>query len=459
VNRFSNDMTLIESAGAGPILQALESFTMLLGSAALILAGSNYASATLPFLVVTVYFLQRFYLRTSRQLRYMELETQAPLIDAIQETMGGVSTIRAFGWQTASHRKFLDLLDRSQRPYYLLLCIQRWLSLMLNILTVVIATVVVSLAVSIPSTSSAGSLGLALLNILGFNGQLSTFVVAWTTIETSASAVARCRDFEQKTPREQLPLETAKPNEEWPAEGKISFRELRATYTPDGPDILHGINLRIAPGTKVGICGRSGSGKSSLLLSLFHMLENIPRDSILIDDIDLTTLPRSSLRERLTAIPQETLIIPGSIRANMDPLQEKNADDINSALQKVGLASLVADRGGIETNVADIGLSQGELQLFAIARALLCPSKILVVDEMTSSMDPLSEKRILDLVRAEFEGSTVLAVAHRLATIVDFDMVVVLDAGRLVESGQPRELLRQSDGWFKRMWEKRESQG
>jgi ATP-binding cassette subfamily C (CFTR/MRP) protein 1 len=459
VNRFSNDMTLIESAGAGPILQALESFTMLLGSAALILAGSNYASATLPFLVVTVYFLQRFYLRTSRQLRYMELETQAPLIDAIQETMNGVSTIRAFGWQTASHRKFLDLLDRSQRPYYLLLCIQRWLSLMLNILTVVIATVVVSLAVSIPSTSSAGSLGLALLNILGFNGQLSTFVVAWTTIETSASAVARCRDFEQKTPREQLPLETAKPNEEWPAEGKISFRELRATYTPDGPDILHGINLRIAPGTKVGICGRSGSGKSSLLLSLFHMLENIPRDSILIDGIDLTTLPRSSLRERLTAIPQETLIIPGSIRANMDPLQEKNADDINSALQKVGLASLVADRGGIETNVADIGLSQGELQLFAIARALLCPSKILVVDEMTSSMDPLSEKRILDLVRAEFEGSTVLAVAHRLATIVDFDMVVVLDAGRLVESGQPRELLRQPDGWFKRMWEKRESQG
>jgi ATP-binding cassette subfamily C (CFTR/MRP) protein 1 len=218
VNRFSNDMTLVESAGAGPILQALESFTMLLGSAALILAGSNYASATLPFLIVTVYLLQRFYLRTSRQLRYMELETQAPLINAIQGTMDGVSTIRAFGWQSASYRKFLNLLDRSQRPYYLLLCIQRWLSLMLDVLTVVIATVVVSLAVSIPSTSSAGSLGLALLNILGFNGQLSAFVVAWTTIETSASAVARCRDIEQTTPHEQSPLETAKPNEAgWPA--------------------------------------------------------------------------------------------------------------------------------------------------------------------------------------------------------------------------------------------------
>jgi ATP-binding cassette subfamily C (CFTR/MRP) protein 1 len=142
----------------------------------------------------------------------------------------------------------------------------------------------------------------------------------------------------------------------------------------------------------------------------------------------------------------------------MDPLQEKNTDDINSALQKVGLASLVANRGGIETNMTDIGLSQGELQLVAVARALLRPSKILLVDEMTSSMDALSEKRVFDLVRTEFEGSTVLAVAHRLATIVDFDMVVVLDAGRLVESGHPRELLRKPDGQFKRMWEQQESQ-
>ncbi|KAI4639949.1 hypothetical protein J4E93_008748 [Alternaria ventricosa] len=458
VNRFSNDMTLIESAAAGPILQASESLTMVMGSAALILAGSSYASITLPFLLVAVYLLQRFYLRTSRQLRHMDLETQAPLVDAIQETMYGVSTIRAFGWQSASHRKFISLLDRSQRPHYLLLCIQRWLGLMLDILTAVIATAVVALAVSVPSTSSVSSLGLALLNILGFNGQLSTLVVAWTTIETSASAVFRCQNFEETTPNEQSPLEVAKLNQDWPADGKIVIQDLRATYTPDGSDVLNGISLRIAPGTKVGICGRSGSGKSSLLLSFFHMLENIPRDSIYIDDVDLTTVPRSSVRERLTAIPQETLIIPGSMRENMDPLQKGNVDEINSALEKVGLASSVADRGGIERNMADIGLSQGELQLFAVARALLRPSKILVVDEMTSSMDSLSEKVILDLVRTEFEGSTVVAVAHRLATIVDFDTTIVLDAGRLVESGHPHELLQKPDGQFRRMWDQQESQ-
>ncbi|KAI4945132.1 hypothetical protein J4E91_008109 [Alternaria rosae] len=458
VNRFSNDMTLIESAAAGPILQASESLTMVLGSAALILAGSSYASATLPFLLATVYLLQRFYLRTSRQLRHMDLETQAPLVDAIQETMYGVSTIRAFGWQSASHRKFISLLDRSQRPHYLLLCIQRWLSLMLDLLTAIIATVVVALAISIPSTSSASSLGLALLNILGFNGQLSTFVVAWTTIETSASAVFRCQNFERTTPDEQLPKEMAEPNQDWPAEGKIIVQDLRATYTPDGPNILHGISLRIAPGAKVGICGRSGSGKSSLLLSFFHMLENIPSGSIFIDHVDLTTVPRSSLRERLTAIPQETLIIPGSMRENMDPLQKRNVDEMSSALEKVGLASLVADRGGIETNMADIGLSQGELQLFAVARALLRPSNILLVDEMTSYMDSSSEKAILDLVQSEFEGSTVIAVAHRLATIVDFDMIVVLDAGRLIESGHPHELLQKPDGQFRRMWDQQESQ-
>jgi ATP-binding cassette subfamily C (CFTR/MRP) protein 1 len=145
------------------------------------------------------------------------------------------------------------------------------------------------------------------------------------------------------------------------------------------------------------------------------------------------------------------------MRENIDPLQKRNVDDINSSLEKVGLASLVAGRGGIETNMADIGLSQGELQLFAVARALLRPSKILVVDEMTSSMDPLSEKGILDLVQTEFEGSTILAVAHRLATIVDFDMIVVLEAGRLVESGHPQELLRKPDGQFRRMWDQQES--
>jgi ATP-binding cassette subfamily C (CFTR/MRP) protein 1 len=254
-------------------------------------------------------------------------------------------------------------------------------------------------------------------------------------------------------------LELAKPNEDWPAEGEIVIRDLRATYNPEGPDTLHGINLHVAPGTKVGICGRSGSGKSSLLLSLFRMLENLPRDSTFIDDIDITTLPRSILRERLTAIPQEILVIPGSVKENMDPLQERNVSDIESALEKVGLASLVADRGGINTSMANIGLSQGELQLFAVARALLRASKILVVDEMTSSMDSLLEKAILDIVRTEFKGSTVLAVAHRLATIIDFDMIMVLDAGCLIESGHPRELLQKRNGWFRKMWDQQESQG
>jgi len=236
-------------------------------------------------------------------------------------------------------------------------------------------------------------------------------------------------------------------------------QNLRATYTPDGLDVLHGIDLRIAPGTKVGICGRSGSGKSTLLLSLFRMLENMPDGSIYIDDIDIATVPRSILRKSLTAIPQETLIIPGSMRENIDPLKLRNVDDIKLALEKVGLASLVADRGGIDISMADISLSQGELQLFAVARAILSPSKVLVVDEMTASMDHSSEKVILDLVKAEFEGSTILAVAHRLATIVDFDMVIVLDAGRLVESGRPHELLQRPDGQFKRMWDQQESQG
>ena len=329
---------------------------------------------------------------------------------------------------------------------------------MLDILTAVIATIVFSLAISIPSTSSASSLGLALLNVLGSNCQLSAFVVVWTTFETSAIAVSHCQSFERTTPNERLPLETVEPNPNWPGKGNIDIKDLRATYVLDGPDVLHGINLRIAPGAKIGICGGSGSGKSSFLLSLFRMPENMPGGGIPIDDVDLAKLPRSVLRERLTAIPQETLIISGHLRENIDPLDTSNAVDINSELEKVDLASLVADRGGIEIKMSDIGLSQAQLQPFAAARPLLRPRKILVVDEITSSMDHVSEKRTLDLVRTEFEGSTILEVAYRIAAIVDFDMIIVLDVGRLIESGYQHELLQRPDEHFKRMWDQQESQ-
>jgi len=451
LNRFANDMTLIESDLAGGVVQTLFGTGICIGAAMLIAAGADYAGVTIPLIIAILYILQKYYLRTSRQLRFMDLEAQAPLLAQFQETLAGVTTIRAFHWQRHWHQQCLDLLDRSQRPYYLLLCIQRWLNLVLDLVTAGLATVVVALAITMRHTATSSSIALSLLNILSFNTQLSYLIVAWTALETSLGAVARCKNFGLTTPSEHLANETTNPPANWPSEGHLQLSEIAAAYT-EGAPVLQDVSLSFPAGSKVGICGRSGSGKSSLLLMLFRMLDP-SSGKIEVDNIDLATLPRAMIRSRFTAVPQDLLSLPGSVRMNLDPMEAHSLDDVNSALLKVGLLHLVTARGGLDSEMGDLMLSQGEMQLFAVARALLRPSKILIVDEMTSAVDRHTEERMIELIRTEFKTSTVIAVAHRLRTIIDFDMVVVMHDGRVVECGSPEELLGKNEGWFKDMWE------
>ena len=407
----------------------------------------------MPFILGVLYAIQKFYLRTSRQLRFMHLESQAPLLTHCSETLSGVATIRAFGWQTQSHQKCLDLLDNSQRPYYLMFCIQRWLNLVLDLTTGAIAVIVVAMAVTLRDTSSAGSIGVSMLNILGFNTQLANLIIAWTTLETSLGAAARCKNFESSTMPEDLPAENQVPPPDWPQNGNLRLRDIGASYSQDGDNVLKGISTSIAAGEKVGICGRSGSGKSSLLLTILRLLDN-NTGSIKLDDIDLATLPRQVVRERLTALPQEAITVPGSLRDNVDPLNTSTDEVINTAVRKVGLIHIVEQRGGLDSSMRDLSLSQGQMQLFAVARALLRKSKLLVIDEMTSSVDAVTEELMLSLVREEFADSTVVAIAHRLKTIVDFDRVIVMGKGRIVEMGSPADLLARENGQFRAMWER-----
>ncbi|CRG88497.1 hypothetical protein PISL3812_05528 [Talaromyces islandicus] len=453
LNRFANDMSLIELQLADAVMHTQNGACLCIASAIFIAAGARYVGVIMPFLVILLYLLQKFYLRTSRQLRFLDLETQAPLLTHCQETSAGVTTIRAFGWQESAHRTCLDLLDRSQRPYYLMLCIQRWLNLVLGLTAAVIATLVVALAMTLHGTASAGSVGLSLLNILTFNSQLSQLILDCTSLETSLGAVARCKNFEASTPSEHQECETTNPPSEWPSAGQLTLSNLTASYTEGRSPVLKNISLSISAGTKVGICGRSGSGKSSLLLALFRMLE-VSSGQIEVDGVDLAILPRDTIRTRITALPQDTLSVPGSVRFNLDPLEICTPETLSKALIKVGLSDIIDERGGIDGNMSDLGLSQGELQLFAVARALLRPSKLLIVDEMTSAVDAETEKRMLDIIRAEFKESTVVAVAHRLRTVADFDMIIVMDAGEIVEYGSPAELLSNNYGTFKAMWQR-----
>lgn len=383
----------------------------------------------------------------------MELESQAPLLTHCSETLSGVTTIRAFGWQTSNHQKCIDLLDKSQRPFYLMFCVQRWLGLVLDLTTAALAVIVVAMAMTLRETASAGSVGVSLLTILTFNSQLSWLIVAWTSLETALGAVARCMNFEKSTVSEDKPAENSTPPADWPQGGRLTLTDVSASYNSDGDDVLKSVSLSILAGEKVGVCGRSGSGKSSLLLTMLRLLDN-NSGIISLDDVDLATIPRQMIRERITALPQEVITVPGPLRDNIDPLKSSTTESITAALTKVGLLDIVDQRGGLDTDVKDLGFSQGQMQLFAVARALLRKSKLLVVDEMTSSVDAVTEAKMMSVIRAEFADSTVLAVAHRLNTIRDFDKVVIMDKGRVVEVGPPSDLLAQEGGYFRTMWER-----
>lgn len=257
LNRFSQDIGLIDRIlplACGRVVLAI--FT-LFAQSAFIAQGSSYTAIAIPFVIVAFYGLQKVYLLTSRQLRFLDLEARSPVYTHFLECLEGLSTIRAFGWANDAQMMEIDRLDKSQRPYYLLYCLQRWLSLVLDLMVAAVGIVVVALATRVPSQSSGAAIGIALNNILGFNQSLRLLVEGWTQLETSLGAIARLRNFELTTPPEDQPGERETPPAAWPDKGRIDFTDLTASYGPSTP-ALQNISMTIMPGQKVGVCGRTG---------------------------------------------------------------------------------------------------------------------------------------------------------------------------------------------------------
>lgn len=230
LNRFSQDMTLIDQAlPMAFFTTALDSLTVI-ANAAIIASGAQYIAAIIPLCFAPMYFLQKFYLRTSRQLRHLDLESKSPLYTHFTETLSGVATIRAFGWQQEFQQENLRLLDRSQKPYYLLFCIQRWLNVVMDLFVTGIAVVLVSFVVEFTSTTSRGAIGLAMVTLIGLNTSLSRVIDSWTSMETSLGAIARLRDFIKETPQEVSSAQSTQPPKSWPSNGAIAIHSLTSTY-------------------------------------------------------------------------------------------------------------------------------------------------------------------------------------------------------------------------------------
>ncbi|KAI4721875.1 putative ABC transporter [Aureobasidium sp. EXF-10727] len=446
LNRFAQDMALVIGALPTSLIATGNTLCETIASLAMISTGASYMGISIPFVILAIYAIQKVYLSTSRQLRLLEIEARSPIYSHFLETLEGVVTIRAFGWQQAAKEKQEKLLDTAQSPYYLLACVQRWLKLVLDLMVAALAVVVVGLAISQRGTTSAGLLGVALNNVLGFSQSLSRLVTEWTTLETSLGAIARVRSFATTTEREAPPTEgTTTMPQDLVTKGAVSFSGVYAKYNDDpGAYALNNISFTIPPRTKVAIFGRTSSGKSSLVLALLRLLP-LQHGNISIDDTDIARVDPDVIRRSITTIPQQPFLLPGTVRDILDPEAQFSVTEVRSALQKVQLLDLVDQRGGLDEHMEQQSLSQGQAQLLCLARALLRKSKLVVLDEATSSLDTETEALIRRVLNTEFTGCTVISVAHRITTILDADVVVMMDAGRISAIGKPEHLSVSND--------------
>ncbi|RDA85904.1 hypothetical protein CP532_2703 [Ophiocordyceps camponoti-leonardi (nom. inval.)] len=451
LNRFSQDLELIDNDLPMAIDQTIFQFFSVIASAVLVFIGSGYVAAAIPFVFVALAVIQFYYLRTSRQLRLLDIEAKAPLFSQFLETLNGISCVRAYGWSHRYEDRNHEALNASQRPFYLLWCIQRWLTLVLDLLNAAIAILLVGVATNVRGGSSA-FLGVALFNVIALSSSLQTLITEWTQVETALGAIKRIRSYVLTTEDENLPGEDGPVPDEWPQQGEITFKDISASYGPTSEAVLKGISFTIKPGEKVAICGRTGSGKSSLVAATLRMLE-VESGSISIDGIDISTIPRQEVRSRLNTVPQDPFFLHGSVRQNVDPLEMADDERIKEVLRTLNLWSIFDNEEGLDGEVTQETLSHGQRQLFCLARSMIKAGKVVVMDEATSSVDAETDELMQRVLRHEFQGRTVITIAHKLHTVLDYDRVVLLDRGRIVETGNPQELLETPDSAFRKLYE------
>ncbi|KAJ3488824.1 hypothetical protein NLG97_g6122 [Lecanicillium saksenae] len=447
-NRFSQDLQLIDNDLPDALDQTVvECFNVIIAGG-LVFTGSGYLIAAVPFCIFAVYTVQSYYLRTSQQLRLLDIEAKAPLFSHFLETLDGLSSIRVYGWADRFIEKNQEILQESQQPYYLLWCIRRWIGLVLDLLTGAIAVLLIAFATTLRQ-GRTGLLGVAIFNLIDFSAMLQRLIGQWVHVETALAATGRIRTYTMTTPAEDIPPESTALPRKWPLAGAVVFSDISASYGESNELVLKNITLSVAPGQKVAICGRTGSGKSSLLSSLLHMID-IDSGTIIIDGVDIRNTERQTLRERVNALPQDQLLLHGTFHDNVDPLGQATEEDIMAAIHDVNMAAVVEDRGGVHSHVGE--LSHGQQQLLCLARALVRPGKLLLLDEATSSIDIDNEKLVRRIIMNKFNEHTIIAVVHKLHTIFDFDHLLLMENGRIVEQGNPRALLASEASQFRSLY-------
>ncbi|CBQ71978.1 related to ABC transporter [Sporisorium reilianum SRZ2] len=452
LNRFSQDLFNVDQTLTQALTNAGYIVLSLLGAMITMVIPAPYLAFLAVGLVALSIAMQRLYIPSSRQLRRLEMAAKSPLYSLFSETSSpsGLATVRGLKREAA----LLDLntrsLDLSQTPYYHLFAVRRWLQTWLLTLTTVINVVLVLLVVVLRHSSKAGLLGVALVQATEIGILLNQTVISFTEVEIAGVALERVREFSNLEPEEHAAAKRGGEHGSGAADepairGDIEFDRVTVSYAAELEPAVKELSFNLVAGQRLGLVGRSGSGKSTTLLALFRMIE-MRSGAIRIDGQDIASMPARKLRSQMTIVPQNPLILAATIRENLDPEGVCTEAELWDALHKCHLAEFVKKQENKLDELlltGDSFISTGQKQLLSLARALLRKRRILVLDEATSAMDVETDAAVQNVLNTHFSDTTVIAVAHRIATIIEFDQIICMSAGRAIETGSPQELLKQ----------------
>lgn len=449
LNRFSADTNIIDQH-IPPTLESLTRSTLLcLSAIGMISYATPVFLIALAPLGVAFYFIQKYFRVASKDLQELDDSTQLPLLCHFSETAEGLTTIRAFRHETRFKQRMLELTDTNNIAYLFLSAANRWLEVRTDYLGACI--VLTASIASISGSSNSGLVGLGLLYALTITNYLNWVVRNLADLEVQMGAVKKVNSFlTMESENYEGTMDPSQVPEHWPQEGEIKIHDLCVRYENNLKPVLKHVKAYIKPGQKVGICGRTGSGKSSLSLAFFRMVD-IFDGKIVIDGIDISKLPLHTLRSRLSIILQDPILFSGSIRFNLDPECKCTDDRLWEALEIAQLKNMVKSLpGGLDATVTEGGenFSVGQRQLFCLARAFVRKSSILIMDEATASIDMATENILQKVVMTAFADRTVVTIAHRVHTILTADLVIVMKRGNILEYDTPESLLAQEDGVF-----------
>uniref|UniRef100_A0A8C9YK81 ABC-type glutathione-S-conjugate transporter n=1 Tax=Sander lucioperca TaxID=283035 RepID=A0A8C9YK81_SANLU len=450
LNRFSREMDAIDCMIPDGLKMMLGYLFKLLEVCIILLLATPFTGLVLLPLTAVYIFIQSFYVVSSCQLRRLEAVSRSPIYSHFNETVQGASVIRAFGEQRRFVLHANRCIDNNQEAYFPRFVATRWLAVNLEFLGNLLVLAAAILSVQGRDELSPGIVGLAVSHSLQVTGILSWIVRSWTDVENNIVSVERVKEYDN-TPKEAAwTIEDSFLPAAWPTTGNIQFEDYGLQYRKGLDWALNDINIDIQDREKVGIVGRTGAGKSSLALGIFRILE-AAKGRIFIDGIDIAQIGLHDLRSRITIIPQDPVLFSGSLRMNLDPFDTCSEADLWKALELAHLSSFVSalpQKLDHECCEGGENLSLGQRQLLCLARALLRKTRILVLDEATAAVDLKTDQLIQSTIRSQFGDCTVLTIAHRLNTIMDYSRVIVMDRGCISEMDSPSQLLRQQTHFY-----------